>query len=191
MIVKALAALLALVPVSAFAAANETNILPWQHPEVVRVDCLFGRGSAFYVGPTTLLSVAHVTTMLGCTINGKPFTVLRSKGDFSIISVATPSTNWLRIDCGGFVAGKLYEAIGYARGLDTQTTVELEATGKIDGQLSRLGGVFTVIPGQSGGPIRDELTGRVTGTVNTYDAEDGLSGSVALKDTPVCDGVVV
>lgn len=186
-----LAALALLATIPAFAATNETGLAPWQHPEVVRVDCAFGRGSAFYVGPTTLLSVAHVTTMLGCTINGKPFTVLRSKGDFSIISVAEPSTNWLRIDCGGFVAGKLYEAIGYARGLDTQTTVELEATGKIDGQLSRLDGVFTVIPGQSGGPIRDELTGRVIGTVNTYDAENGLSGSVALKDTPVCDGTVV
>lgn len=167
-------------------SATESNIAPWQHPEVVRVDCLLGRGSAFRVGPNMLLSVAHVTSMPLCNIGGKPFTVIEKRGDFTVLQVADTSRSWLKIDCGGYVKGHRYQAIGYARGLDTQTTIDLIATGEKDGQMSQLEGVFTVIPGQSGGPIIDEDTGEAVGTTNTFEPEQGLSGSVALSDTPVC-----
>jgi hypothetical protein len=47
--------------------------------------------------------------------------------------------------------------------------------------------VFNVIPGQSGGPITPEdEPDRVVGTVNVYDAAIGNSGSIALRDTPIC-----
>jgi hypothetical protein len=189
---KALA-LVALLTIGAsaptFAPANTQSGIPAEeHPEVVRVDCLTGAGTAFRVGPNTLLSVNHVTSLGGCFIGGKPFTVKLHEGDFSILTMDQPASEWLKIDCGGFVANRRYEAIGYARGLDTLTEVDIHATGASADGFAILQGVFNVIPGQSGGPIVDPDTNKVVGTVNTFDAEDGLSGSVPLKDTPVCKG---
>ena len=167
-------------------AATETGIDPMLHPEVVRVDCIPGRGSAFWVGPHTLISVAHVTSLGGCFINGKPIHVIETKGDFAVLQSDDATDEWLRIDCSGFVSGHTYTAIGYARGLPVQTTVDVVATGETFNGFSRLWGVFTVIPGQSGGPVIDTSTGKAVGTVNVYDPQRGDSGSVALKDTPQC-----
>lgn len=167
-------------------AVTETGIDPSLHPEVVRVDCIPGRGTAFRVGPRTLISVAHVTSLGGCAINGVPITVIETKGDFSVLLTNDVSDKWLRIDCGGFVKGRPYTAIGFARGLPVQTTVDVVATGDDLSGFARLWGVFTVIPGQSGGPIIDAESGKVVGTVNVYDAQRGNSGSMALKNSPVC-----
>jgi sulfur relay (sulfurtransferase) DsrF/TusC family protein len=52
--------------------------------------------------------------------------------------------------------------------------------------MAILEGVWTVIPGQSGGAVLDPDTHKVVGVVNTYDMEGGLSGSVELKRTSVC-----
>jgi hypothetical protein len=196
MIVKALAALsLALVSVPAIPqsvwehpAATETGIDPSVHPEVVAVRCIPGTGSAFSVGPHILISVAHVTGLGGCAIQGKPITVLQTSGDFTILSSAAPAGKWLTVDCGGFVRGKKYIAIGFARGLPVQTTVDIEDMGYVVDGFERLWGVFTVIPGQSGGPIIDPETGKVVGTVNVYNPQKGDSGSIPLRDTPVCKG---
>jgi hypothetical protein len=94
---------------------------------------------------------------------------------------------YLHVDCGGFIKGSDYEATGYARGAPFRTTVNVTDTGVSRGGLEALVGIFTFIPGQSGGPVVDSGSGYVVGTVNTYDAEDGVSGSVELKGTPVCD----
>jgi hypothetical protein len=189
MLTAAKAALLALAAFP-LASATQSDISPWQHPEIVKVDCLYVSGTAFRVGPRVLLSVAHVVKNVGCTIGGKPFKIIHTKGDFAVLEMDQADNRWLRVDCSGFVKGKHYLALGYARGLDTQTEVEIEATGKTDGGQARLSGVFTVIPGQSGGPVMDMETGSVLGTVNTYVADYGLSGSVELKGTSVCPKAV-
>jgi hypothetical protein len=164
----------------------QTSVAAREHPEVVMVDCGVSRGSAFRIGRDILLTVAHVTSHRSCTIYGKPVKVLRAQGDFAIITTTPSDDRWMRIDCGGFVKGRKYLAVGYARGLSTLTVVEIEATGKTKEGLAQLWGVFTVVPGQSGGPIIDKETGRPVGTVNTYDDTVGLSGSVELKQTEVC-----
>ena len=170
-------------------ASTEEGIDPAAKPAVVRVDCLTSRGSAFYVGPHVLLSVAHVTSAKGCFINGKPFDVIRpdKESDFTILHVADASPVWMHVDCDGFKAGDKYTAWGFARGLPSLTSVDILATGQKLFGLSRLWGVFNVIPGQSGGPITPEdEPDRVVGTVNVYDAAIGNSGSIALRDTPIC-----
>jgi hypothetical protein len=145
-------------------------------------------GTAFRIGPQGLtLSVNHVTSSGRCFISGKEIEIAYKSpvADFSELN-GRPGP-WLPIDCGGFVKDRKYLAVGHARGLDELTTVELTGTDTIDkdGQ-ARLEGVFSVIPGQSGGPVIDAETGRVVGTINMEDFEEGLSWSVPLKGTPVC-----
>jgi hypothetical protein len=187
---KALLACLALLCVSAseprFTDATQSGIAPWLHPEIVRVDCIAGSGSAFRVGPQTLVSVNHVSSLAGCFAEGRPLNVAYHSGDFSILT-GPVADKWLRIDCGGYIAGKEYHALGYARGLGTQTEVDLTATGKTGNGFAILSGVFTVVPGQSGGPIVNDK-GAVVGTVNVYDMQSGLSGSIPLSETPLCRG---
>jgi hypothetical protein len=145
-------------------------------------------GTAFRVGNGLLLSVNHVTSQTGCFIDGKPL-VLRWKSpteDFSMLD--GDDGPFLKVDCSGFIRGREYVAIGYARGLDKPTLVEMVATGETDDGESTLVGMFTVIPGQSGGPIIDETTGRVVGTVNAENFEEGISYSVPLSSTPICKG---
>lgn len=167
-------------------AFTETGIDPSVHPEVVRVDCIGGRGSAFKIGPHLLVSVAHVTNIGGCFINGEPIKVLRTKGDFALLYSDNVADKWLTVDCGGFQRGHSYIATGFARGLPIQTTIDIVDTGTSLGGFERLWGVFTVIPGQSGGAITDRDTGKVVGTINVYQAERGDSGSIPLKDTSIC-----
>ena len=184
------------MPVRAFAAAlfllasntaaPLTGIDPAEHPEVKYVRCIPGMGTAFKVGPNTLVSVAHVTILGGCVIDEKPIKVLKSEGDFSILSTEEKSDRWLRIDCSGFVAGRRYVAIGFARGRPTLTLLDMEGTGIIWKGFYRLNGMFNVIPGMSGGPILDAETGAVVGTVNVYNFERGDSGSTELKSTSLC-----
>jgi hypothetical protein len=182
------AALLLLAsPMGGFRPATTREGIPASaYPQIVRVDCGPYAGSAFYIGRNDLVSVNHVTSLPGCTIAGEPFTVDAHSGDFSILTTAHEGDRWLKIDCGGFVKNHRYEAIGYAHGLDTLTAVDVTATGFTERGFSILTGVFNFIPGQSGGAVIDPDTGSVVGTVNTFDAEDGLSGSVAIKDTSLC-----
>lgn len=188
---KALALSASVIPLvsatSHLPARTEAGIDPSRHPEIVRVDCLTGRGSAVRVSPNILLSVHHVTSGQGCFIGGKPFVVRHVKGDFSILRMEDKAATWMAIDCRGFVAGRDYIAIGYARGLDTITTVDLIGSGKIEGEWSILHGVFTVVPGQSGGAVIDAKTGKIVGVVNVFDMRGGRSGSVALKGTAACN----
>jgi hypothetical protein len=93
---------------------------------------------------------------------------------------------YLKIDCGGFVKGRQYVAVGYARAAPFLTTVALEATGQTYDGFAILVGIFTVVPGMSGGAVLDADTGKVVGTVNVYNMEQGWSGSVPLSETPLC-----
>lgn len=155
------------------------------NPEVVQVVCLGGYGTAFRVGPSLFLSVAHVTKVGGCAIGGKLITTHGTQGDFATVSNGTEGP-WLQVDCAGFVKGREYIAIGHARGLRTQVEIEMVATGKTSGGFAELWSVFTVVPGQSGGPIIDAETRKVVGTINVFSPLEGLSGSVELKGTSVC-----
>lgn len=144
-------------------------------------------GTAFRISPHLLLSVKHVTNFPNCLVDGRKVKVVYTSPsqDFSILSDDRVGP-FLRVDCGGFVTGGHYIAIGHARGLDQLTSIDLIATGITRGGFYALRGVFTVIPGQSGGAILDAETGKVVGTINVYDMPSGLSGSVELKDTSVC-----
>jgi hypothetical protein len=46
-----------------------------QYPLVHQVICLEGKGTAFRVGPRHFLSVAHVTGLHGCSVDGQPIAV--------------------------------------------------------------------------------------------------------------------
>lgn len=166
-----------------------------QPSPIVQVKCPipggYSMGTAFRVGPSLLVSVNHVTKYPGCMIAGRPIKVLYSSQsrDFSMITDGEVGP-YLHVDCGGFVKDYDYNAVGYARGAPFRTTVTITATGVLERGVEALVGIFTVIPGQSGGPVLDSGSGYAVGTVNFYDAERGISGSVELKDTPVC-GVAI
>lgn len=143
-------------------------------------------GSAFRVGGNLLISVRHVTHEGNCMVDGMPIQKLWESDtqDFAIFT-ATPGPR-VPIDCGGYVKGRRYVAVGHARGLDQLTAIELVGTGVKAGQFSLLVGTYTVIPGQSGAAILDAETGAAVGTINAYDMAHGISFSVALRDTPIC-----
>ena len=160
-------------------------------PKVVcRVANGYIMGSAFRVGPQYLLTVGHVIGSGQCQIDGQPIKVLykSTKADFAIL--ADPRAGKvIPVDCGGFKADHDYVAVSHARGLDRLTYIPMTGTGEHYSDirsLSILAGILTAQPGQSGGPIIDPDTMRVVGTVNTGDWDRGLTGSVALRDTPIC-----
>ena len=144
-------------------------------------------GSAVRIGPRLLLSVRHVTSVGNCQINGKAIKVdYESKSkDFAIVSTEDDGGT-VRINCEGFVRGRKYEAWGHARGLDELTEVDLEGTGVTQSGFGVLKGIFTVIPGQSGGAVLDKETHALVGMVNAYDPAAGISYSIQLKDTSIC-----
>ena len=180
-----LASLLAVQPTP----STSDSIAP--QPVVPLVVCLhptyYNAGTAFRVGPHLLLSVAHVTSSGGCQIDGQSIHILytSSSQDFSILS-DDRSGEFIPVDCNGFVKGRKYLSIGHARGIENLTIVPMIATGVTEGGLAILAGVFTAQPGMSGGPIVDAETMKVVGTTNTGDWERGLTGSVELKGTSVC-----
>jgi hypothetical protein len=144
-------------------------------------------GSAFRVGNGLLLSVNHVTSSGQCLIDGKAIDIKYKapKADFSMLKGSEGP--FLKVDCGGFVKGRKYLAIGYGRGRNEISVIELAGTGQYDDNGEAvLSGLLAVIPGMSGGPIISEDTGEVVGTVNAENFEEGLSWSVEIKQTPVC-----
>jgi hypothetical protein len=156
---------------------------------IVQVLC-FGKneitaGTAFRIG-RLFLSVNHVTSSGNCFIDGKPIKITWQSPTTDFSMLAADPGPYIAVDCNGFVRGKKYLAIGYARGLPQTTLVELVGTGEVKHGQALLAGMFTVVPGQSGGPIIDEETGKAVGTVNAENFEEGYSISVELKSTPVC-----
>jgi hypothetical protein len=176
-------------PVATSVPSGQTGIPSTAHPEVLRVDCIASAGTAFRTSPHRAITVAHVIENGGCFIEGEPFTVLYRWHDFAILELPKPG-KWMRLDCDGFVPGRTYVARGYARGRKTLTDVQITATKErwlsISGNLVVFNDIFTVIPGQSGGPIIDPATGKAVGTVNLYDSRGGRSAGMSLKDTVAC-----
>lgn len=174
------------------ATSDPLPLIVIQPESIVQVICFapgaVTAGTAFRIGPTgLLLSVNHVTsTKAQCYIAGKPINLAYKSPTADFSELQGDDGPYLDIDCGGFVKGRKYIALGYGRGLKTLTEVELIGTGQHSNGEATLMGVFSVVPGQSGGPIIDEQTGKVVGTVNMENYEEGLSWSVELKNTPVC-----
>lgn len=162
---------------------TETNF-----PLVHQVVCAEGKGTAFRVGRNTFLSVAHVASLTGCTIDGAPFTAtLDGPRDFAILDVPINRGGALKINCDGFTPGEWYFAIGFAKGLPVQALVTVLATyAKLPNGMRVLIGSPTFIPGMSGGPVLNSR-GEVVGTVNAYNRIYPLSFSRALRDTEACD----
>lgn len=169
-------AALAVAPVSA-------SVEVAHYPKVEQVICSNSRGTAFEAGGK-IISVAHVTTNPGCSINSVPIIASNSETqDFSIIA---GKARGYRINCNGFRDGEMYWAVGYANGLAIQEVITLVGTGEYASNgMAVLWGWPTVIPGMSGGPVIN-LRGEVVGTINMYNRILPVSLSVALKDTPLC-----
>jgi hypothetical protein len=181
------AAMLAVLSASAPADAPDA-LLFVKYPLIHRVDCDEGRGTAFRVGVNHWLSVAHVTGMHNCTVDGNKIAVTEQDGgrDFARFDTMSAVPNGIRLNCHGFIPGHWYWSIGYARGAGFQTAVALYATyaKSPDGKRALIG-PYNVIPGMSGGPIVDE-EGEVVGTVNAYIPGTPISLSRELKDTSIC-----
>ena len=188
MLFRAFAAATALLVPTAVTPQTADYIAFNQYPLIHQVSCREGSGTAFRVGPRHFYSVAHVTALHQCKVDGKPIKVTEQDGlhDFSQFDVDLPARKHLGINCTGFIPGHWYWSVGYAFGAPFQTSIALYATAARDGNGRRvLLGQHTVIPGMSGGPIFDEV-GRVVGLVNAYIPGSPISLSRELRDTDAC-----
>lgn len=182
---KALACLALLPPLAS--ATYPAEIEPPHYPLTHLVACDDKMGTAFRVGPTTMVSAAHVTSGENCKIYGRPFELIEQNGakDYSILSVERKG-GAIPVNCNGFIPGQWYFAVGYANGAQWQTSVPIFATIVVIGNGMRVLR-REAIPGMSGGPILNSK-GEAVGIVNARDIDpfSELTFSRELKDTPLC-----
>lgn len=164
------------------------------HPDIVMVQCADRRGTAFRVGSRAFYSVNHVTSARGCMIDGMPVTVtFADKGrDFSVLRVGAEKPGGIKPNCGGFVDGEIYYAVGHARGEYRQRMVAVRYSSMATKmypwrEFGVLIGAEAFIPGMSGGPVLT-VSGEVVGTINGYSPITGVSFSQPLSGTAVCTG---
>lgn len=172
--------------VALVSASPAPDIAFVDYPSVRQVTCQQGKGSAVQTS-SGWLSVAHVTGLQGCTIDGAEIQVLEQNRDqdFSRIVVRNHRMAPVAIDCRGFVAGHYYWSSGYALGAPFQTAVRIRALGIAHNNgLKILMGARTVIPGMSGGAVFSDRG--VVGVINAYNPLMGLSFSRELRETSVC-----
>ena len=183
-------ALLALVPLLAGATtADYPGERIVHYPLVHQVMCDRVAGTAFRISKTHFFTASHVSSNSGCRIGGKAITVTQNAGDLDVaeISVPMPSDQAFKVNCGGFIPGHWYFAVGNARGEKRQTMVTVYATYAMwprNGERVLIG-PETFIPGMSGGPVLDEQ-GEVVGVVNMLVNGTPISLSRELKETVLC-----
>jgi hypothetical protein len=159
-----------------------------QYPLVHKISCDEGSGTGFRIGLNHWLSVAHVTAMHNCDVDGQKIAVTEQNGseDFSRFDTPMGVPNGFRVNCGGFIPGHWYYAVGHAQGLPFQTLLAVYATyAKYADGKRILIGEYDFIPGMSGGPVMD-AEGQVVGTVNAFIPDTPISLSRELKDTSIC-----
>jgi hypothetical protein len=145
-----------------------------------------GKGTAFKTDKG-YVSVAHVTSLLGCSIEGVPIGAEPEDGDFSRVDYkGDPRIRGFKVNCEGFIPGRWYHAVGHAGGYEWQTMQRHLATFKKaeNGHRALLGNP-TVIPGMSGGVYLNEQ-GEAVGTINAYSPLFPVSFSRELRDTSLC-----
>jgi S1-C subfamily serine protease len=158
---------------------------------IERITCGNAMGSGVRIDGDLVLTADHVVAGRTCTIDNVPVELVHEDGerDIAIIRTASISPSRMPLSCAGFVTGRMYLAVGYARG-EHLVVQRLQGTGGTetrDGRflgLSELRGL--IFPGMSGGAIVDE-TGQLVGIVNAGNAA-GLSLSRGLGDTFLCGG---
>lgn len=163
---------------------------PVENRYVEKITCDGGSGTGFKLADGRWVSVAHVTELGGCKVDGLPIVVTHSdkEGDFSTFLVpGDERRGGLKADCSGYRYGWFW-AVGHARGLHNQAiplfyTVLLN-TSEHDRGWKALA-FNRVIPGQSGGPILSPA-GEVVGTVNAYSLFFEMSFSRPLSETIIC-----
>jgi hypothetical protein len=163
-----------------------------QFPLVHKVSCDEGSGTGFRVGLDHWLSVAHVTAMHNCAVDGAKIAVTEQDGsrDFSRFDTEKGVPNGFRVNCSGFIPGTWVWAIGHAMGKPVQTALALYVTYAKSGDGKRvLIGEYDVIPGMSGGPILNS-EGEVVGLVNAYIPHTPISLSRELRDTSICGATI-
>lgn len=159
---------------------------------VVQVMCSRGAGSAFRVSKTTYFTVAHVTGIGGCKVDGVPIEVTGENGGLDFAVFRLPASNGPKfvVNCDGVHRNDQLEAIGYADGLPFQRLLRVRGTGvSVALEADRKAMAIVVgpefIPGMSGGPVLNRH-GEVVSLVNAYRPQSGISFSRELKDTEIC-----
>jgi hypothetical protein len=149
-------------------------------------------GSGFKLKDGRWVSVNHVTTNDNCTVDGQPITVTYAdpNGDISIFSVDLGLRGGLEIDCGGYRDHLWYHGQGFADGLPIVRSVPVMDYEQLrEMAIDRGWGVLAYnrfIPGMSGGPVLDSISGKVVGTVNAFSPFFPISFSRELKETVLC-----
>lgn len=173
---------LALAGAAMLAAPSAPSSGPYNHDHaaIVRVTCSGGWGTAVKIGPSSYITAAHVVDAGGCSVDGAPITLTSvDRGDDYATFIGPSSSHVIPLSCGGFKAGRIYLARGYAAGFNANVQVPWLATEISDGGQRLM--IGDAIPGMSGGPVLDRA-GRLTGIVNQRVASRALS----LTETPLC-----
>jgi S1-C subfamily serine protease len=172
-------------------ARAETIVTPFfiELANIERLNCGNATGSGVRIDGALVLTAYHVVAHRTCTIDGMPVSVAHvdEKNDVAVVRTVYEEETRAPLTCGGFVAGKAYFAVGWARGRSlivqrmTGTGDTAKAKGDFHGMAILRGLSF---PGMSGGAIVDEL-GQLVGVVNAGNPY-GHTLSRPLAQTYIC-----
>lgn len=184
-----LLALLSLASPTAALAMPGPYFIALEHVKLIK--CTGALGTGIVISENHVLTADHVVAGRECSIDGKPVEIIHENGDLDIAVVKTSGSAETRmmIDCGGYVKGESYLAIGFARGVDLviqrvrSSGSKMKATSNFP-NMPILKGSATY-PGMSGGAVISEVTGEMVGMINAGDAQSRLL-SRSLDQTYLC-----
>jgi S1-C subfamily serine protease len=170
------------------------------------IDCEEGSGSGFLIGNDILVTADHVATLTNC-VDAQTKVPLKAykrdiPNDTALMTGKLPNMPYFKYNCSRYKKGQTYSAYGISAFFQDNyifRSVSMKGTGDytdvsfLDGSvmpnMPRLWG-FTV-PGMSGGPIVDIVTGFVVGIVNAgmrnvIGIPTGEAFSYELAETFLC-----